>query len=71
MAKLNEDLVESAKEVEAIKEEARQVEIHLVDVQSQLSTKTQSLETANGNISDMKARIGTLERSADSLESRR
>nr|XP_020194144.1 uncharacterized protein LOC109779957 [Aegilops tauschii subsp. strangulata] len=71
VAKLNEDLARGAKEVDALKEGARQAEIHLADVQSQLSFKTQSLETANGNISDMKARIGTLERSAESLESRR
>ena len=61
MAKLNEDLAESAKKVEALKEEARQAELHLADVQSQLSSKTQILETANGNISDMRARIGSLE----------
>ena len=60
MATLNEDLARGAKEVEALKEGARQAEIRLADVQSQLSSKTQSLETANGNISDMKARIDTL-----------
>lgn len=41
----------------------------MADVLSQLSSKTQSLDTANGNISNMNARIGTLERSAGSLES--
>ncbi|KAM3256395.1 hypothetical protein ACQJBY_049087 [Aegilops geniculata] len=70
VAKLNEDLARSAKEVEALKEEARQEELHLADVQSQLSSKTQSLETANSSISDMKARIGSLDQSAESLESR-
>ena len=69
MAKLNEDLAGSAKEVEALKEEAWQAELHLVGVQSQLSSKTQSLEAANSNISDMTARIGSLEKSAESLES--
>ena len=39
-------------------------------MQSQLSSKSQSLEAANGNISDMKTMIGTLERSVESLESR-
>ena len=34
VAKLNEDLVESTKKVEALKEEARQAELHLADVQS-------------------------------------
>nr|XP_020156483.1 uncharacterized protein LOC109741810 [Aegilops tauschii subsp. strangulata] len=70
VAKLNEDLVKSTKKVEALKEEAQQAEIHLADVQSQLSSKTQSLETATGSITDMKARIGSLEQSAESLESR-
>ena len=70
VAKLNEDLVESTKKVEALKEEARQADIHLADVQSQLCSKTQSLETANGSITDMKARIGSLEKSAESLEYR-
>ena len=32
VAKLNEDLAGSAKEVEALKEEARQAELHLADV---------------------------------------
>ncbi|KAM3365945.1 hypothetical protein ACQJBY_015498 [Aegilops geniculata] len=70
VAKLNEDLAGSAKEVKAFKEEGRQVELHLDDVQSQLSSKTQSLEAANSNISDMTTRIGSLEQSAESLESR-
>ena len=69
VAKLNKDLAESTKKVEALKEEARQADLHLADVQSQLSFKTQSLLTANDNISDMKARIGSLEQSAESLES--
>ena len=66
VAKLNEDLAGSAKEVEALKESARQAELHLADVQSHLSSKSQRLETANSNISDMKARIGSLERAAES-----
>ena len=70
VAKLNEDLVKSTKEVGALKEEARQAELHLADVQSQLSSKIQSLETTNSSITDMKARIGSLERSTESLESR-
>ena len=70
MAKLNEDLAESAKEVATLKEADQQAKIHLADVQSQLSSKTQSLETANCNISNMQARIDMLERSAESLESR-
>nr|XP_020156401.1 tropomyosin alpha-3 chain-like [Aegilops tauschii subsp. strangulata] len=70
VAKMNEDLAGSAKEVEVLREEARQAELHLAVVQSQLSSKTQSLEAANSNISDMKARIGSLEQSAESLESR-
>ena len=40
MAKLNEDLARGTKEVEALKEEARQAEVHMADVQSQLSSKT-------------------------------
>nr|XP_020157811.1 myosin heavy chain, striated muscle-like [Aegilops tauschii subsp. strangulata] len=70
VAKLNEDLAESAKKVEALKEEARQAVLHLADVKSQLSSKTQTLETANDNISDMRARIGSLEQLAEYLESR-
>ena len=61
VAKLTEELAGSAKEVEVLKEEARQAELHLANVQSQLSSKTQSLETANDNNSDMKERIGSLE----------
>ena len=70
VAKLTEDLAWSAKEVKVPKEEAQKVEILLADVQSQLSSKTQSLDTANDTITDMKARIDTLESAAESIESR-
>nr|XP_020166580.1 uncharacterized protein LOC109731614 [Aegilops tauschii subsp. strangulata] len=70
VAKLNEDLAMSAMEVEKLKEEAWKAELHLADVQSHLSSKTQSLEAANNNISDMTASIGSLEQTAESLESR-
>ena len=56
--------------MEVLEEGARQAELHLADAQLQLSSKTQSLEMANGNINDMRARIGTLESVAESIESR-
>nr|XP_020171155.1 autophagy-related protein 11-like [Aegilops tauschii subsp. strangulata] len=68
VAKLNEDLARGAKEVEALKEGSRQPKIQLADVQSRLSSKTQSLETANSNVLDMKPRIGMLEHLAESRQ---
>ena len=65
-----EDLAGNAKDLEALKEEARKAEILLAEVRTQLSSKTQSLEAANNDVSDLTARIGTLESSAESLESR-
>ena len=56
--------------MKALKEEARKAEILLADVPSQLSSKTQSVHSANDTIKDMKARIGTLEGTAQSIESR-
>lgn len=56
MAKLIEELAGSTKEVATLKEEVRKAEILLKDVQSQLSSKSQDLETTNGTIEDLKAR---------------
>jgi hypothetical protein len=50
VAKLTEELAGSAKEVTTLKEEVQKAEILLKDVQSQLSSKSQGLETANGTI---------------------
>ena len=58
---MTEDLAGSNKETAALKEEAQKAETTLKEVQSQLSSNSQDLDTANGTITDMKARIGTLE----------
>ena len=63
VAKLIEELAGSAKEGVALKEEAQKAEILLKEVQSQLSSKSQGHETANGTIEDLMAMIGTLESS--------
>ena len=62
VAKLTEDLARSTKEIMALKEEAQRVEILLKEVQSQLSSKSQDLDTTNVTISDMKAWLGSLEK---------
>ena len=59
---MTEDLARSSKEILALKEEARKAEATLEGVQSQLSSKSQDLDTANGTISNMKARVGSLEK---------
>lgn len=60
VAKLTEDLAGSNKEVMALKEQAQKGEAALNEVRSQLSSKSQDLDTANNTITDMRARLGTL-----------
>ena len=55
MAKLSEVLAESAKEVTTLKEEAEKAETLLKEVQLQLCSKSQNLETTNSAINAMKA----------------
>jgi chromosome segregation ATPase len=70
VAKLTEELAGSAKETTALKEDAQKAEILLKEVQSQLSSKSQDLDTANGVITDMKAWLGTLESRIESADVR-
>lgn len=70
MGKLTEDLAGSNREIMALKEEAQKAKTFLEEVQSQLSSKSQDLDTANGAISDMKARLGSLEREIESAGAR-
>ena len=70
VAKLMEQLAGSTREVSALKEEAQKAEILLKEVKSQLSSKSQGLETANGTIEDLKARVSSLEGSMESIKGR-
>lgn len=70
VAKLVEDLAGSAKEIVALKEEAQKAETLLKEMQSQLSYRSRDLDTANGTIADVKARLGTLESRIESAGAR-
>ena len=68
VAKLTEDLAGSAKEIVALKEEVQKAGTLLKEVQSQLSSKSQDLDTTNDTISNMKARLGSLEKEIESAD---
>ena len=70
MVELTKKLVGSTEEILALKEEVQKAKFILKDIQSQLSSKSQGLEVANGTIKDLKARIGSLEGSMESIEAR-
>jgi len=54
----------------ALKEETQKVETILKEVQSQLSSRSQDLDTTNGAITDMKARLGFLDKEIESTDAR-
>nr|XP_020188977.1 fibrinogen- and Ig-binding protein-like [Aegilops tauschii subsp. strangulata] len=70
VGQLAEDLVGSNKEIVALKEEAQKAETTLKEVQSQLSSKSQDLDTANSTVSGIKARLGSLEKEIESTSCR-
>ena len=70
VTELTEKLAGSTGEVSTLKEEVQKAESLSKDPQSQLSSKSQGLEVANGANEDLKARIVSLESSMESVETR-